>query len=256
MYRSSVQNLESFSAWLNEERPAWSSVRWIHCPNLSLGFLKACALKYDLHNLAVEDCLHSGHVRAKADYYIQHLFLSLPIQTVRPVLSIPADNTLYELGKDVESGVHASTDSLTRIPDAQMASIKAAIRSVTEESHIGIQTDVLCVFLLKDGTVVSMTRDHDSTHLLKPIFERLASKGTILRESEDPSMLLQALLDLIVDHLLDIGDAFEKQLTILEGKVMVNPDTDAVRDLHILSAELSTLRRSLKPLQTGSFLKL
>jgi hypothetical protein len=41
-----------------------------------------------------------------------------------------------------------------------------------------------------------MSRDHDSIELLRPIFDRLAVKGTILRESEDGSMLLQALLDL------------------------------------------------------------
>ena len=142
--------------------------------------------------------------------------------------------------------------------------------------------DMLSVFVLKDGTIISMTRDYDSTELLSPIIDRLSLSGTILRESEDSSMVLHALLDLseafLVDlcqwlisssrrlwvcpfwqgldwikvtDVLDIGDSFEREITILEGKVLVNPDTDAVRQLHMLSAQLSLLRRTLIPLQAG-----
>ncbi|EIN14276.1 hypothetical protein PUNSTDRAFT_80502 [Punctularia strigosozonata HHB-11173 SS5] len=55
---------------------AWVKVRWINIGGISWDVVKALAIRYDLHPLALEDVLHQRvQARSKADYYIQHLFL-------------------------------------------------------------------------------------------------------------------------------------------------------------------------------------
>lgn len=58
------------------QREPWVKVRWINIGGLSWDVIKAVAIRYDLHPLALEDVFH-GHIRnrSKADYYRQHLFL-------------------------------------------------------------------------------------------------------------------------------------------------------------------------------------
>ena len=58
-------------AELDKPRPEWSALRWIAVHGTSWDVLRALALKYDLHPLAVEDVLHigGGAARSKSDYY-------------------------------------------------------------------------------------------------------------------------------------------------------------------------------------------
>ncbi|KAL6745645.1 hypothetical protein V8C86DRAFT_3150920 [Haematococcus lacustris] len=54
--------------FLDKERPQWSRVRWINIDGMSWDVIKALALKFDLHPLAVEDVIHIPQ-RIKADFY-------------------------------------------------------------------------------------------------------------------------------------------------------------------------------------------
>jgi len=54
-------------------------------------------------------------------------------------------------------------------------------------------------------------------------------RDDILRESEDASFVLQALLDVTADDALEIVDEFREQLTTLESRVLSRPDMDDVR---------------------------
>lgn len=69
-----------------------------------------------------------------------------------------------------------------------------AVQALTEEYRVKINTDSMSIFLLRDGTLISIMRN--SRDLLEPIYQRLSTQDTILREREDASMLLQALLDI------------------------------------------------------------
>ena len=44
--------------------------------------------------------------------------------------------------------------------------------------------------------------------LLAPLYDRFRQAGTLLRSSEDGSMIVQAILDVVVDEALDITEAF------------------------------------------------
>ena len=47
---------------------------------------------------------------------------------------------------------------------------------------------------MRTGTLISIMKS--GKQMLAPIYQRLSTSDTILREKEDASMLLQALLDL------------------------------------------------------------
>ena len=48
--------------------------------------------------------------------------------------------------------------------------------------------------------------------------------------------------------MLEIIEAFRRQLTKLESRVLVQPEMDAVRNLHVLSGDLLLLKRTLTPI--------
>ena len=54
-----MQEVADVDAFVAAHRPDWTSVRWINVDGLSdLGAVRALAVKYDLHPLAIEDVLH------------------------------------------------------------------------------------------------------------------------------------------------------------------------------------------------------
>ncbi|GBF99998.1 hypothetical protein Rsub_12725 [Raphidocelis subcapitata] len=61
---------------LDRPRPEWSRVRWLNIMGLSWELVLQLARRYDWHPLAVEDLMHTPQ-RIKADFYEDHLFVSL-----------------------------------------------------------------------------------------------------------------------------------------------------------------------------------
>lgn len=79
---------------------------------------------------------------------------------------------------------------------------------------------------------------------------RLSTKSTMLRESCDPSMLLQAIIDIIVDQAQPIITAYRRRFTELEVDAMVTPTMAHTQDLHLMAAELSLLSNTIMPIST------
>lgn len=88
---------------------------------------------------------------------------------------------------------------------------------------------------------------------------RLASETTILRTSEDASLLLQSIVDAVVDLSFPIATAYQELIADLvypfpicadaqEIDVLTNPQMQHTRELHIVSGELNILKRTLYPL--------
>lgn len=85
----------------------------------------------------------------------------------------------------------------------------------------------LFLYLLRDGTVISV---HQADRGFgDPIYNRLKAPNTILRASADPSLLLEALLDLVVDRALDIVDRFHENILACERTILLSPKMNAVR---------------------------
>lgn len=68
---------------------------------------------------------------------------------------------------------------------------------------VPIRRSVLSCFMLRDGTLITMSA-HPYRGMLDPIYLRLENQNGILRRTSDSSMLLQALLD--VGELISAGE--------------------------------------------------
>jgi len=107
------------------------------------------------------------------------------------------------------------------------------------------------MFLLRDGTFISLYKKcSDGKVFATPIFERLRSQSTLLRKSNDPSLLLHAMLDLIVDKALEIVDRYQDQILELEQSVLLQPKMKIVRALHVLGGDLALHKRTLTPIKS------
>lgn len=132
--------------------------------------------------------------------------------------------------------------------EAKSYAARRVIKRLTREYRVLIERQQLSIFLTKDGTLISIF-SKDGNSVIPSIIARLRIRDTLLRNSADPSMLLQALLDVCVDKNLEIIDSFRKKLDLLEGTALVNPSLGTVRHLHVLSQQLATVRRTIMPVQ-------
>lgn len=73
------------------------------------------------------------------------------------------------------------------------------LQRLSAKYRVPVQRQQLSMFLTSCGTLISIW-SLGGQELCSPLFDRLATSGTILRDSQDPSLLLYALLDVVVDE--------------------------------------------------------
>jgi len=103
--------------------------------------------------------------------------------------------------------------------------------------------------MFRDGTLITFHESKDSVND-DAIKDRLREPNTVLRGTSEVSVLLQSLLDLMVDHSIQVVDAFQDHILYLEQETLIRPQMDFVKLLHMLSADITLHKRALKPLQT------
>ncbi|GAA6002879.1 uncharacterized protein JCM10292_001352 [Rhodotorula paludigena] len=145
--------------------------------------------------------------------------------------------------------VRGKSSKRLRKDEEERAAARWTVAALTKDVRVHIHVEQLSIFLFRDGTVISFSQDSGYHHQISQLFERIQSRDDILRDSEDASFVLQALLDVTADDALDIVDEVREQLTGLESRVLSRPDMDDVRHLHILSSQLLLLKSTLTPLQ-------
>ncbi|KAJ3569911.1 hypothetical protein NP233_g4745 [Leucocoprinus birnbaumii] len=123
------------------------------------------------------------------------------------------------------------------------------LRALTAEDRPNILHEPMFIFLFHDGTVISImpTANLDFT---APITERLYHNQSVLRTTEDASLLLQSLLDLVVDRILEVVDEYQMKIHKIEHDIMLNPSMESVRSLHVLSGDLIMHKLTLEPIKT------
>ncbi|KAF8971808.1 magnesium transporter [Flammula alnicola] len=161
--------------------------------------------------------------------------------------------------KPVYENGRASTDkSLTLIMEKEGAALaqreerkkdEAVIRVLKQGSRVNVSVSPMFFFLFRDGTVLSI-RPTPNLSLTSPISYRLKSRDTVLRKSADPSLLLHALLDLIVDKAVQVIDQYHSKIHKFERDILLTPKMSTVRQLHILSGDLILHKRTLDPIKT------
>jgi Mg2+ and Co2+ transporter CorA len=119
--------------------------------------------------------------------------------------------------------------------------------AVLARKGVGVSMEQVSIFLCADNTVISFFED--SAHDVQiPIIHRLQSAGTILRQSADASMLVQAILDAIIDLAIPVTAAYQDAIGDLELDVLTNPDIHQSSTLYILTSEIAILRGAIAPI--------
>lgn len=126
---------------------------------------------------------------------------------------------------------------------------EATLDVLKRGERVDVDISPMFLFLFRDGTVISI---HTKSNLefTSPISHRLRQPDTVLRKSPDPSILIHALLDLIVDRALQVIDAYHDKINKFERDILLKPKVKTIRHLHILSGDLILHKRTLEPIKT------
>ncbi|KAI0756135.1 hypothetical protein C8Q80DRAFT_1264232 [Daedaleopsis nitida] len=123
------------------------------------------------------------------------------------------------------------------------------VRELKRGDRVNVKIQPLCLFLFRDGTVISLHKDN-TLNFTAPITERLRQRDTGLRTTADPSLLIQSLLDLVVDQALEVVEEYQGRILKIEQAVLLKPSMKTVRRLHILQGDLILHKRTLEPIKT------
>ncbi|TVY84749.1 Cobalt/magnesium transport protein CorA [Lachnellula suecica] len=287
--RITTQHLDNASLlkWVGQQnsKSTWAKCRWINVNGLSWDVIQALGKYKNLHRLAIEDLVHAEN-RTKADWYSDHVFISLTLQKlVRPLEESPdSPNELknvshvYEprrgrvgtlldhLFKRENTGPsdngfvlarqktsnHSCTKKLRTLQgyrggsDANRIAFMEA-RSALTRMNLVVCAEQVSIFLLSDNTVISFF-ESSAADVETPILARLNTKDTILRSSCDASMLTQAIIDTIIDLAVPVATAYKDVSGALEMEVLTDPNIQHAKDLYVITSEITAIRNFITPI--------
>lgn len=110
-----------------------------------------------------------------------------------------------------------------------------------------VSMEQVSIFLCAGDCVISFW-EYSADDIEIPILKRLQTNGTILRESEDSTLLVQAILDALVDMAIPVTTAYQDAIGDLELDVLTDPDIVQSKALYILTSEIAVLRNAIAPL--------
>ena len=112
---------------------------------------------------------------------------------------------------------------------------------------LAVVMEQVSIFLTADNTVISFF-ESSAQAVEVPLLRRLQSEETILRQSGDASMLLQAIIDAIIDLAIEVTTAYQDAIGDLELDVLTDPDIRQSTALYILTSEIAVLRNAIAPI--------
>ncbi|CCX31206.1 Similar to Magnesium transport protein CorA; acc. no. Q9WZ31 [Pyronema omphalodes CBS 100304] len=270
---------EGLKEFLEKPREDWVKVRWINCNGLSWDIIQLLTRHYNFHSLALEDLLakHDNN-RPKCDWYSDHAFVILPLLKLldgtAPDFAHQGDPSFPQnipLWKKLLFGVRQPKrkpdpecaqpttpnfdNSRNRVrtlqsayggPNSERIAYMEAHSSLTPLDKI-VHVEQVSIFLTCEGTVVSFF-EISGDDIEPPILARLNSDKTLLRTSSDPSMMLQAIIDGIVDLSFPVVSAYQDTIAELELNVLTDPNVEQSQNLYILTSELSLLKSTIAPI--------
>ncbi|PPQ96364.1 hypothetical protein CVT26_004966 [Gymnopilus dilepis] len=126
---------------------------------------------------------------------------------------------------------------------------EAAVETLKQGDRVNVNVSPMFFFLFRDGTLISISPTAN-LRFTAPISFRLRSRDTVLRQSADPSLLLHAMLDLIVDKAIEVVDSYHALIIKFEREILLRPKMRTVKELHIMSGDLILHKRTLDPIKT------
>lgn len=112
---------------------------------------------------------------------------------------------------------------------------------------MAVSAEQVSIFLTSDNTVISFF-EISASDVERPIVTRLDTPGTILRESYDGSLLVQAIMDAIIDLAIPLTAVYTDIIGDLELDALTAPDIKQSRSLYICISEINKMLSYLNPI--------
>lgn len=220
---------ESFQPFLaTQPKPDWAACRWIYINGLSWDAVRSLSNHMGFHRLVIEDVLDTT-TPTKVDWYNGYCFMEMTLQK------------LLQFHQDEEQrrrfGHHGSTES-----DFERQSHNS--HRILSPGTFGMSVEQVSMFMTADNTIVTIF-EHSGSDVLGPILTRLNLPETIVRSSNDPSMLVQAVVDTIVDLSIPIAKAVNDAFRQLEMEVLTTPAIAQSKQLYVLRSGLTVLNDNI-----------
>ncbi|KAH0525852.1 hypothetical protein TsFJ059_009262 [Trichoderma semiorbis] len=119
--------------------------------------------------------------------------------------------------------------------------------SILAPLNLAVAAEQVSIFLTADNTVISFF-EVSAGDVERPIVTRLSNPGTVLRESCDASLLVQAIIDAIIDLAIPLTAVYNDVLGDLELDVLTSPSIKQCKDLYICISEINKMLRFLNPI--------
>ena len=212
--------------------PSWSTCRWIYVNGVDQHTVECLGAHKNLHPLALEDVLDIS-TTAKVNWYENHCYLEMNMVKLTDSHHEPPsrNKTLLQ---------HRAID------------FDGSMQHMRSTTKFGISWEQVSAFLTDDNTIITFF-ETSGNDVLEPILHQLQSSQTVLRSSNDPSMLLHAIVDTVVDLSLPIDKEVAKIFDDLERAVLHNPNIPQSKQLHILRSGLTLLLNNTNAI--GSLVK-
>ncbi|KAH9149097.1 hypothetical protein AeRB84_007722, partial [Aphanomyces euteiches] len=220
-----VTKLQSF---MFSAKPTWAKVRWVHLA----GFhklddlnMRRLAIKYQLHPLAVEDCLNQNDkIRCKYEHYEDHAFLVVPV--IR-ALSLEKRSHIEDYIAAYRQDVFNKRQALMKDGIIEPPSVESKDSLTAKLNELKIITQVpdqLCVFVnLTTNNVLSVQADVDNDTsafmLWDALFDHNMEKSYSKVRSHDAPFLVVSILNAVVDEILPLVEVFEAKFE-LQGQLL------------------------------------
>ncbi|TDZ73386.1 Cobalt/magnesium transport protein CorA [Colletotrichum trifolii] len=112
---------------------------------------------------------------------------------------------------------------------------------------LAVSAEQVAIFLTSDNTVISFF-EMSAADIERPIAVRLGDPSTILRQSCDASLVVQAIIDAIIDLAIPLTAVYSDVIGDLELDVLTSPSIKQTRSLYICVSEINKMLTFLNPI--------
>lgn len=228
-----------------QTKPTWASCRWVYVNGLDWDVVKCIGTNKNLHRLAIDDVMHPN-TPTKVDWYNDNCFIVMTLQRLVNLRQQRHENKAAQ----TKSSKHPPRllGDLNNIQSSTHSKLSRDWAKFLHRKH-NVSVEQVSVFLTADNTVVTLF-DRSGQEVFAPLWTRLESSQTIVRSSNDASMLVQALSDVVVDLALPVGKAFGDAFHELELDVLTSPTIAQSKQLYALRSELTLFQDIISPISS------
>lgn len=109
-----------------------------------------------------------------------------------------------------------------------------------------VSIEQVSIFMNED-TVITMF-ERSAPRVIDPIVKRVLSSSTIIRQSADPTILVQSIIDTCVDHIQPIISEYRARIYRLQVEAVLHPTMRLTRAMHLLKTDLTVLTNTISPI--------